>query len=581
MSAISTPTLIGNLSLISSIKDDIRDAISAKGVDMTSVPFSEFASKIGDIQTGGTFVTETLNVSANNTYYPGQGVDGFSEVVVNVPQSVEGFSERQITEMNYNIVSLNNNASYVSQFAFANNTSLQVINLPDCRQVGSSAFSGCGSLTQISLPNCVSVYNSAFVNCYYLSSVNLPKCTNLQNYAFASCIRISSVSLPVCTTLANSVFYSCSSLSELNLPVCTVIGGNTFRNCTGLVSISLPVCIQIGGSAFMGCSRIQEVELPVCTYFGGAGVFSGCSGLLRVSLPVIGGLNQNAFAGCANLSEVTLAVDTYQLFPYSNNLNNTPFTKGGTGVIYVASETYSKWITSTGWSSLSSYFVSFPASLPVLSFSDGLVYGRTRYMSNNYLSFLGITNTNQVQKLSLTEIDTLPFGMFNTYYSLTEIDLPACTYLSDRQFSSCTNLTSVNLPACTSLGYGVFYMCNLSSVDLPVCRYISGTFNGCSGLTSVSLPACEIISGAAFSGCSNLRSVVLPVCSAIYGDTAFRYCSNFNITLGYSGVCYFSNTLVFNQTALEHIYVPSSLVDAYKSAQGWSYYSSKIFAIPE
>lgn len=87
---MSAPTLIDNLNQIASIKSDIKSAIENKGVDMTGLSFADYPGAISSIQTGGTFVTETLNVSVNNTYYPGQGVDGFSQVVVNVPQSVTG-----------------------------------------------------------------------------------------------------------------------------------------------------------------------------------------------------------------------------------------------------------------------------------------------------------------------------------------------------------------------------------------------------------------------------------------------------------------------------------------------------------
>nr|WP_277602764.1 leucine-rich repeat protein [Acinetobacter sp. NIPH 1852] len=39
-------------------------------------------------------------------------------------------------------------------------------------------------------------------------------------------------------------------------------------------------------------------------------------------------------------------------------------------------------------------------------------------------------------------------------------------------------------------------------------------------------------------------------------------------------------TIAFNNTNNAPIYVPAESVDAYKSASGWSYYASRIFAIP-
>ena len=120
------------------------------------------------------FYTETLSVSVNNTYYPGSGVNGFSQVVVDVPQSVTGYTEKELTEQAFTIVNLNNSASYVANQAFQNKTDLQTVYLPNCTSVGSSAFQNCTSLSSIYLPNCVSIGSNAFestkITSLYLSN---------------------------------------------------------------------------------------------------------------------------------------------------------------------------------------------------------------------------------------------------------------------------------------------------------------------------------------------------------------------------------------------------------------------------
>ena len=87
----------------------------------------------------------------------------------------------------------------------------------------------------------------------------------------------------------------------------------------------------------------------------------------------------------------------------------------------------------------------------------------------------------------------------------------------------------------------------------------------------------------AFMSCSSLSQVSLPMCS--YIDAAvFRYCSSLSrITIGYSSVCSLYSTNVFDDTQITSstgsIYVPASLVDAYKSAENWSVYSNIIYPI--
>ena len=81
--------LTDNLNTIASIKEEIRDAIETKGVDMTGVSFASFPDKIGEIQGGGQAVTTSLSVSSNGTYTPPSGVDGFDLVTVSVSSSMK------------------------------------------------------------------------------------------------------------------------------------------------------------------------------------------------------------------------------------------------------------------------------------------------------------------------------------------------------------------------------------------------------------------------------------------------------------------------------------------------------------
>ena len=130
-------------------------------------------------------------------------------------------------------------------------------------------------------------------------------------------------------------------------------------------------------------------------------------------------------------------------------------------------------------------------------------------------------------------------------------------------FSFCSTLQKADLSNCISLPIGTFYVCSsLSQISLPVCEYVGyNAFYACSSLTQISLPVCSYIGDYAFEGCSSLR----------------------RITIGYSSVCnlgigVFSGTIITSSTG--YIYVPASLVDAYKSAPNWSKYSAIIQSYP-
>ena len=181
------------------------------------------------------FVTESLSVSANGTYTPGQGVDGYSQVVVDVPQSVTGFTEKDVTERNYGITNLNNSASFVSNNVFYNYGNIQTVNLPYA----------------------TIIYDNAFGNCYSLSQVSLPVCSYLAFGVFQACYSLSQVSLPMCAYIDNQAFYGCSSLSQVSLPMCSYIGWYAFTDCISLNQITIgysSMCSLNGSDAFTNTS---------------------------------------------------------------------------------------------------------------------------------------------------------------------------------------------------------------------------------------------------------------------------------------------------------------------------------------
>ena len=196
---------------------------------------------------------------------------------------------------------------------------------------------------------------------------------------------------------------------------------------------------------------------------------------------------------------------------------------------------------------------------------------------------------------SLTSIDLPVCNRINGYafqlcQSLTSINLPVCTNVDAYAFAECSSLASIDLPICSSIGAYTFYKCSsLISINLPTCVRIGYyAFQSCQSLTSVNLPVCTTIDGSVFSNCISLSTVNLPVCSSITYGTFYGCTSLTSLTLGYSSVVNLNSTNAFNLTPMSvstltgtfgSIYVPASLVDAYKLATNWTVYSSRICGI--
>ena len=158
--------------------------------------------------------------------------------------------------------------------------------------------------------------------------------------------------------------------------------------------------------------------------------------------------------------------------------------------------------------------------------------------------------------------------------TLTSYTNSRVTNIGNFAFCNCNSLTSVSFPACTSIG---------------ICA-----FSSCSRLTSVNFPACTTIDNYAFKYCSSLSICDFGLTASrasFIGLAAFHDCSKLTaLNLHYSSVIKLSRSNAFYSTPMSRpsytgsfgsIYVPASLVNAYKSATNWVTYSSRITAIVE
>ena len=332
-----------------------------------------------------------------------------------------------------------------------------------------------------------------------------------------------------------------------------------FQSNLSLMTVDLPDCAVVYEGAFKGCKYLTSVNIPNCFSIGSS-AFNTCYSLSEISLPMVSTIGQTAFTNCSALSSLTLCTDVYWTIPFgTRTYGGTPITNGSAS-IYVRSDTYSLWISSQLWNDYSSKFVSVPVSGPALSFSNGLLSGTTKAIASNFTSYLSVSTSD-----------------------ITGVSLPECRYIGNQTFQGCSSLTQVSLPECRYIGNQTFQKCSsLTQVSLPMCSHIDDeAFWGCAFLSDISLPLCEYIGNSAFLTCS-FTQVNLPMCSYI-GSQAFWNCVYLSsITIGYSGVCSLSYegfiyTPITDGTG--SIYVPASLVDAYKSAPNWSQFSSQIFPI--
>lgn len=153
--------------------------------------------------------------------------------------------------------------------------------------------------------------------------------------------------------------------------------------------------------------------------------------------------------------------------------------------------------------------------------------------------------------------------------------------VGDYAFATCHNLNTINMQNCSSLGnFGFAYCFNLASVSLPLCEFISDRgFIYCSALAFIDLPLCSYIGSSVFYFCEKISYVKLPLCENI-GSYTFQNCYSLKeVYLNSVSRVTTIQVKTFSRCSnLTSIYVPSSLVDAFKTAPYWSSMSTKIVA---
>lgn len=155
------------------------------------------------------------------------------------------------------------------------------------------------------------------------------------------------------------------------------------------------------------------------------------------------------------------------------------------------------------------------------------------------------------------------------------------SYVKTYGFRGMDELQTLDLPNCTFVASQGFRNCkSLSNVSLPKCSYVDiHAFTNCSALKEIVLPMCSVISSYAFQD-TGLERIVLPKCKS-FGSSPFVRCSNLSeIRLEGPNVCSIrSNVFNTNNLSILRVYVPTSMVEAYKSNQYWSVYSSIIVGV--
>ena len=240
---------------------------------------------------------------------------------------------------------------------------------------------------------------------------------------------------------------------------------------------------------------------------------------------------------------------------------------GTSYALYTASSGYALLMVSTTNLSNNSAHRVYSGCIKHVRVGSGCTLGANALYGAIGLLSISIPNDASVSNSSLQQCFSLAFVAYpptisnfslNICYSLRGASIPpSITSLNSSCFNSCYTLPFVSIPSVTTIS--------------------SSCFSGCSNLKKFTIPSgVTVINGAAFSSCSSLASLTVPSSVTTIYASAFTNCygiSEYHFLATTPPTL--SNTNAFTGISSDcKIYVPSSKLNDYKTAENWATYAS-------
>ena len=162
-----------------------------------------------------------------------------------------------------------------------------------------------------------------------------------------------------------------------------------------------------------------------------------------------------------------------------------------------------------------------------------------------------------------------------------ELNFDGITLISNYSFHNCTGITKISSNTAHTIGANSFYGCaNLSQVEFPMLQTIGQNSFVNTKITELAIPM-AVGSGLGYGCCTNMKSLVKvdigDGCNKT-GGTAFSGCEVLTTLIfrRTASIVTLSNVNDFNGTPFAAngtggtVYVPSALIESYKTATNWS-----------
>ncbi len=355
-----------------------------------------------------------------------------------------------------------------------------------------------------------------------LTGMTIPSTvTSIGDFAFAGCTSLGAPNTPSGADITEPTKGpNRSGETTFVIPAgVTSIGAHAFENCTSLTSIIIPDSVtSIGDGAFEGCTNLTDINIPDTVTEMGENVFNGCTSITSVTIPYgVTSIDDHAFAGCSNLISIDIPETVTSIGKHA----------------FDDCENLVNITIPAGVTKIEDFAFAACMSLPSINIPDG--------------------------------VKSIGKSAFESCFKLANVTLPSSVeYIDTWAFASCHEFTTFTIPSnVTRINEGLFDSCyQLSNViihnDVESIGY--GAFYRCQSLTSIIIPSSvTCIEDQVFHDCTGLTSITIEAINPPVTEYGMEY--------------------TFVDTNDCPIYVPAGSVDAYREADGWSQYASRIYSI--
>ena len=337
-------TTADKLNLLIDTKEAIKQSIIDKGVNIDdNTPFSEYAQKIEDIETGSSTPDDkdvkffdydgmvvysytkeeflALDSLPANPSHTGLVAQGWNWTLSDAKTFVTSYNKLNVGQMY-------TTSSGLSEFdiELTKATGLQVkVNISGNKDWGDGTsgtssthtYSDYGKYTiscygtSISSSDSAGLFGQSSVNYnYYVTNARLTNISNISNYAFSNCRSLKNITISNnATDFKASIFNQCTALEIVVIPNSVLhLNGSLFKQCYSLKTVVFPNTFDsIGTQMFSQCSALDNVILPNTITSIGASTFASCFKLKSIILPnTITSIDDSAFNSCYSLESIII-----------------------------------------------------------------------------------------------------------------------------------------------------------------------------------------------------------------------------------------------------------------------------------